>query len=112
MKTLKISLVLLTLSTFGVGVVFAQTQTSTNLNNLVKAGIQEQKTNPETALLDKEVTTGEVQSAGEIKGSGSKDSKEVQIPEVNVEKEIETESKSSSKDINSKDSATKSSSGK
>ncbi len=111
MKIFKIFLVLFTLFTFGVGVIFAQSQ-KPQLNNLVKAGIQEQKTNAETALVDKEVTTGEIQSAGEGErsgsvgsgskesrsGSGSKDFKEVKIPEVNVEKEIETESKSSSTD--------------
>ncbi len=117
MKIFKTLIVLVTLATFGVGVAFAQTKTSTQLDNLVKAGIQEQKTNPQTAVADKEVTTGEVQSAGENKvsgsvGSGSKDVKEIQVPEVNVEKEVETESKSSNTDTNSKDSSTKSSTNK
>ncbi|MCL4392705.1 hypothetical protein M1145_00995 [Patescibacteria group bacterium] len=113
MRIFKLSLILLTLSIFGVGFVLAQTKTSTQLNHLVKNGIQEQKTNPETVITDKEVTKGEMQSAGEIKRSGFKDSKEVQVPEVNVEKEIEKESKSSSsKDIKSQDKTTKSSSDK
>ncbi len=111
MIKLKISIALIIaiilIGIYGINAVFAQTtNTSSQLNSIVKSGVNEQKNNPEALKLEKEVTTGEIQSAGE-----NKDTKEVQVPEVNVEKEIESESsKSSSTDKKSSDSSSKSSS--
>ena len=109
MIKLKISIVLIIaiilMGIYTINVVFAQTSTSSSLDSLVKSGIQEQVNNPQVLRLEKEVTTGEVQSAGE-----SKDTKEIQIPEVNIEREIESESSTKSTDKKSSDNKSKSNS--
>ncbi len=112
MIKLKISIVLILaiilIGFYSISTIFAQTQISANsqLDNLVKSGIQEQKNNPQALELERQVTAGEIQTAGE-----SKDTKEIKVPEINVEKEVESENNSSSSiDKTSTDNKSKSSS--
>ncbi len=87
---LLVSLILL-LYFFSIRNVFAQTPT---LKTEVNKGITELKTNSQDLKFENEVTKGEIQSAGKDK----KDKAEIKVPEINVEKEIETENSKTTKD--------------